>query len=163
MVMQGICDAPKGLPLRNKFINAIWETTPITNPVSRDYPPPKNTGWKSVALRVYRDPTLPRIRGARDRSIAAITTDWGESSRGWGQLDRGHVEATRATLTPLRDRSMDPEPTRRWRRRSYTRTQREFAPTTPGYVRFGPERSHINTDGTQKMNMTLGARPKTIA
>jgi len=59
--MQGICAAPKGLPLRNCFINSIWETPPILNPVSREYPAPRNTGSKSVALRVYRDPRMPRL------------------------------------------------------------------------------------------------------
>ena len=91
MVMQGICAAPKGLPLRNTFINSIWETSPINNPVSRDYPPPQNTGYKSVALRVYRDPKMPRLRGARDRSIKAVTMDWGESTKGWGELDVDRV------------------------------------------------------------------------
>lgn len=97
--MQGICAAPKGLPLRNCFINSIWETPPILNPVSREYPAPRNTGSKSVALRVYRDPRMPRIRGARDRSIAAVTMDWGESSQGWGELDIDHVRANRQTPT----------------------------------------------------------------
>ena len=91
MVMQGICAAPKGLPLRNTFINSIWETSPINNPVSRDYPPPPNTGYKSVALRVYRDPKMPRLRGARDRSIKAVTMDWGGSTKGWGELDVDRV------------------------------------------------------------------------
>jgi hypothetical protein len=91
MVMQGICAAPKGLPLRNCFINSIWETPPINNQLPRDYPPPRNTGYKSVALRVYRDPTMPRLRGARGRSVAAVTMDWGESSKGWGQIDIDQV------------------------------------------------------------------------
>ena len=49
MVMQGICAAPRGIALRNTFINSIWETPSINNPLPRDYPPPQNTGHKSVA------------------------------------------------------------------------------------------------------------------
>lgn len=70
---------------------------------------------------------------------------------------RVQVRATRATLTPMRGTGIDPEPTRRWRHRGYTRTQREFLPD----LRFGPEWSHINPDGTTKLNATQ-RRPKTI-
>jgi hypothetical protein len=91
MVMQGICAAPRGIALRNTFINSIWETPSINNPLPRDYPPPQNTGHKSVALRVYRDPTTQRLRGARGRSVQAVTMDWAESTKGWGQIDVDQV------------------------------------------------------------------------
>jgi|EP01047_Picozoa_sp_COSAG01_P036465 hypothetical protein len=100
--MQGISSAPRGVPLRNTFIQAIWETTPINGAVSRDYPPPHNTGSHSVALPVYRDVTLGRLTGARARSIAALGQDWEESGRAWGGMDASAVASKRATLTPLR-------------------------------------------------------------
>jgi hypothetical protein len=154
--MQGISAAPKGLPVRNTFINTIWEKHAINEPVPRENAlDMANTGYKSVPLPVYRDARLPRLKGARARSVAAITQDWGVTSDHWNapHMDTGAVAATRSTLTPLRGSGLDYSGnpvtiplagTMRWRERSYHRSIREFVPDS----RFGPEWSHINTDGT---------------
>jgi hypothetical protein len=74
MVMQGICAAPRGIALRNTFINSIWETPSINNPLPRDYPPPQNTGHKSVARPRPSRPqhSTMRLRPMKSYRVTAV-------------------------------------------------------------------------------------------
>lgn len=166
-----MCAAPKGIPLRNTFIQAIWETHSIELAVPKERAAfLRNSGSRNVPLPIHRDTRLPRLRGARARSIAAITQDWGETGDHWGApgMDVDQVAATRSTLTPLRGSGIgyDGEPvevpldgTRRWRIDSkhpkwdtsrpetFRRQPKQFERDS----RFGPDWSHVSHDGTLRI------------
>ena len=186
MVVQGVCPAPKGMPLRNRGTNAMWQTFPINTAVPTR-PAPPFTGSRNVDIQAFRNPRQERrLTNGRARSIAAYNRKWLPdleasnmsredsaasnlfSSTEWPtELSVPKVDRYRQTLTTLRANSRTDVPvlsrTAEWRRSSYQRAPRTFVPD----VRFGKEWSHINFDGTIKDLSLLGppsarSRPVTM-